>query len=84
MTNVRRGLFAALALVLSGLSTAAYADFKPSAALRSACTGDALKLCGQHLPSMDRVLTCLQSKMPQASSGCRTQYEADMKTAAKK
>jgi hypothetical protein len=84
MINIRHGLFAALALVLSGLSTSAYAEFKPSAALRSACMGDAFKLCGQHLPSMDRVQTCLVSKMSEASTGCRTQYETDMKTAAKK
>ena len=84
MTNLRRGLFAALALTLSGLSTAAYAEFKPSAALRSACTGDALKLCGQYLPNMDKIQSCLVSKISETSPKCRTQYEADTKTAAKK
>jgi hypothetical protein len=84
MTNIRHGLIAALALVLSGLSTAAYAEFKPSAALRSACMSDAFKLCGQHLPNMDKIQSCLVSKISETSVGCRTQYEADMKTAAKK
>jgi hypothetical protein len=84
MTNVRHGLFAVFALVLSGLSTAAYAEFKPSAALRSACMSDAFKLCGQYLPNMDRIHSCLVSRISETSTGCRTQYEADMKTAAKK
>jgi hypothetical protein len=83
MINIRHGSFAVLALVLSGLSTAAYAEFKPSAALRSACTGDALKLCGQYLPNMDKIQSCLLSKMSETSPKCRTQYEADMKTAKK-
>ena len=84
MINIRHGLFAVLALVLSGLSTAAYAEFKPSAALRSACMSDAFKLCGQHLPNMDKIQSCLVSKISETSAGCRTQYEADTKTAAKK
>jgi hypothetical protein len=83
MINIRHGLFVVLALVLSGLSTAAYAEFKPSAALRSACMNDAFKLCGQHLPNMDKIQSCLLSKMSETSAGCRSQYEADMKTAKK-
>ena len=84
MINIRHGLFAVLALVLSGLSTAAYAEFKPSAALRSACMSDAFKLCGQHLPNMDKIHSCLVSKISETTPKCRAQYEAETKTAAKK
>lgn len=84
MTNMRRGMFAALALVLSGLPTAASAEFKPSAELRSACMSDVFKLCSAHLASMDRVVACLQEKRAEASPGCRAQYDAESKTAAQK
>jgi hypothetical protein len=83
MTNMRRGLFA-LALVLSGLPTAALAEFKPSAELRSACMSDVFKLCSAHLASMDGVFTCLQEKKSQASAKCQAQYDAESKTAGKK
>jgi len=84
MTNLRRGIFAALALVLSGLPSAAFAEFKPSAELRSVCMSDAFKLCGEHLPNMDRILTCMQAKKSEASPRCRAQFDAESRTAAKK
>ncbi len=83
MTNIRRGMFA-VALVLSGLPTAALAEFKPSAALRSACMGDVMKLCTAYLSSIDRVVACLQEKKSQASARCRAQYDAEVKTAAQR
>jgi hypothetical protein len=84
MTNLRRGMFAALALALIGLPSAAFAEFKPSAALRSACMNDAFKLCSSSLGSMDRLLACLQEKKSQASAKCQAQYDAETKTAEKK
>ena len=84
MTNVRRGMFAALALVLSGLPTAASAEFKPSAELRSACMSDAIKLCNAFHSTMDQIAACLLAKKSQATPRCQAQYDAEMKTAAKK
>jgi len=83
MTNLRRGMFAALALALSGLPTAAFAE--PSAALRSACTSDAMKLCDVFHSSMDQIGQCLVAKRSQTSPRCQAAYDAEMKqTAAKK
>jgi hypothetical protein len=84
MTNVRRGLFAALALVLSGLPNAAFAEFKPSAELRSACMSDVFKLCSAHLLNMGTVVACLHQRRAEASPKCQAAYEAESKTAAKK
>ena len=84
MTNIRRGMFAALALVLSGLPTAAFAEFKPSPELRSACMGDAFKLCSAYLSNIDRVVACLHAKKSEASPRCRAQYDAEAKTVAEK
>ena len=84
MTNMRLGMFAALTLVVGALPTAASAEFKPSAALRSACTSDAFKLCSSHLSSMDSVIACLHARRAEASPRCQAAYEAESKTVAKK
>jgi cysteine rich repeat protein len=84
MTNLRHGMFAALALAVVVLPSSAFAEFKPSPALRSACMNDAFKLCSSSLGSMDRVLACLSEKKSQTSPKCQAQYEAETKTAAKK
>ena len=84
MTNIRRGMFAALALVLVGLPTAVSAEFKPSAELRSACMGDVFKLCSAHLLNMDTLFACLIAKKSQASPKCQAQYDLESKAAAKK
>ena len=75
MLTVRRGIFGALVL-LSLLPTAAVAEFKPTAAQRAACGGDAMRLCSAHLANMDRVLGCLTANKSQLSDGCRKAHDA--------
>lgn len=75
MTKIRYGVFGALVFFVTAAPTGAFAEFKPTAAQRSACMGDAMSLCSSVLMSMDRVLSCLSSKRSQLSTGCRTQFE---------
>ncbi len=77
MKSVRT--IAVLALAFSGLSTAALAEFKPSAALRSACMSDAMKLCNVFTMSMDEVGQCLVTKRSQTSPQCQAAYDKEMK-----
>jgi hypothetical protein len=84
MTNLRRGVFAVLALVVSGLPCTAFADFKPSAQLRSACMSDAMRLCSNSLTSMSSLLNCMQAKKSQASARCQAAYDAEATTVAHK
>ena len=65
----------ALVFFVAAAPTGAFAEFKPTAAQRSACMGDAMSLCSSVLMSMDRVLSCLSSKKSQLSTGCRLQFE---------
>ena len=83
MVTIRNAGIAALGFSLLALPTAAFAGFKPSAALQSACRGDAFRLCSGSLTSMDGVVACLRAKKSQASAGCRAQYDAETKTAGK-
>ncbi len=83
MNMIRNGIVGGVCLVLLAAPGTASAEFKPSAALRSACMSDVFKLCRSSLPNMDKVHTCLQAKKSQASAKCQAQYDAEMKTAAK-
>src|SRR5262245_21559604 len=84
MHTTRNEVIAALGFAVLALPSTALAEFKPSAELRSACTGDALKLCSGSLFNMDSVVACLRAKKSQASPQCQAQYDAEAKTAAHK
>jgi hypothetical protein len=84
MTKIRSGVCGALVFLVSAIPTAAFAEFKPTAAQRSACMGDAMSLCSSVLMNMDRVLSCLSSKKSQLSTGCRSQFEAGKGAVAQK
>lgn len=84
MNTIRTAVIAALGFALVALPNAASAEFKPSAELRSACMGDAFKLCSASLFNMDSLLACLQAKKSEASPRCQEQYDAESKAAAQK
>jgi len=84
MNTSRNGIVGAICLVLLAAPSTAFAEFKPSAKLRSACMSDVFKLCSSSLPNMDKVHACLKAKKSQASAECQAQYEAEEKLAAKK
>ena len=73
----------AVGIALVAFPTMASADFKPSAALFSACRSDAIRLC-YGLMSMDAVASCLKSKRSATSARCRAQYDAETKVGLKK
>jgi hypothetical protein len=84
MNTLRTKVIAAVGLAVLALPSTAFAEFKPSAELRSACMGDAMKLCSASLFSMDSLHACLQQKKSQASSKCQAQYDAESKKAAQR
>jgi hypothetical protein len=76
MIKIRTAPFAALALLLCALPTAAPASVsKPTAEERAACMGDAMTLCIAAIPNRARIASCLASKMSQLSPRCRAQFD---------
>ena len=76
MIKTRTGMFAAVGLLLGGVSTAALASVsKPTAEERAACMGDAMTLCITAIPNRARIASCLASKMSQLSPRCRAQFD---------
>jgi hypothetical protein len=84
MNTLRNRVIAAAGLAVLALPSTALAGFKPSAELRSACMGDAMRLCSASLFSMDSLQACLQAKKSQASPKCQAQYDAETKTATQR
>jgi hypothetical protein len=38
---------------------------------RAACEGDAMRLCSEYVPDVQRVTACMQQKRRYVSAGCR-------------
>jgi hypothetical protein len=59
--------FAVIGICLVGVNTAS----AQSEEARQACTGDAMRLCGDFVPDVPKVTACMMRKRAQVSAGCR-------------
>ncbi len=64
-------LVAATALTLGLLTTASFAYTQEQQQL---CTGDAMRLCSDAIPDVDRVTACMIAKQAQLSDGCKSVF----------
>jgi hypothetical protein len=64
-------LLAATTLAFGLLTTAASAYTQEQQQL---CTGDAMRLCGDAIPDVDRVTACMTAKRSQLSDGCKSVF----------
>jgi len=67
------GLMLAMAFFASLLAGAAQA-YTPEQ--QQACMGDAMQLCGEFVPDVDRVTACMIRRKSQLSPGCRAFFRA--------
>jgi hypothetical protein len=72
------GLMLATALSFSVLPTASRA-YTPEQ--QQACSGDAMQLCGEYVPDVDRITACMVSKKSQLSPGCRAYFRPEPEAA---
>ena len=42
-----------------------------------ACTPDVWRLCGDQIPDVSRIVSCLRANTPQLSTGCRAVFESN-------
>ncbi len=64
-------MLAATTLAFGLLTTAASAYTQEQQQL---CTPDAMRLCGDAIPDVDRVTACMMAKQSQLSDGCRSVF----------
>ena len=67
----RASLPLATALFVSVLSTSAFA-YTPEQ--QQACTPDAMRLCGNYIPDVDRITACMIARRSQLSPECRRYF----------
>jgi hypothetical protein len=42
-----------------------------------ACTPDVFRLCGEQIPDVNRIVTCLRQNTPQLSGPCRAVFDSN-------
>jgi hypothetical protein len=72
--NLQLGSMLALALAVS-LWPAASQAYTPEQ--QQACSGDAMQLCGEFVPDVDRITACMIRKKSQLSPACRVYFRPD-------
>jgi hypothetical protein len=66
-------LLAAMVFALGLFTSRAYA-YTPEQ--QQMCSGDAMRLCGEYIPDVDRITACMIRKYSQLSEGCQTVFDA--------
>jgi hypothetical protein len=68
----------AFALMASGGVLPAAAQGTPQQ--RAACEGDAMRLCGNYVPDVQRITACMHAKRSQLNPRCRAVFGARKKS----
>ena len=69
----------AFVLAFCMLTTSALAH---TAEQEQMCSGDAMRLCGEFIPSVDRITACMAQKYSQLSDGCKSVFQMPVPTPA--
>jgi hypothetical protein len=72
--QVQFGLMLATAFSLSTLPAAGQ-GYTPEQ--QQACTPDAMRLCGDYVPNVDRITACMIQKRSQLSAQCKVYFRPD-------
>jgi len=72
--KLQLGSMLAVALAVS-LWSAASRAYTPEQ--QQACSGDAMQLCGEFVPDVDRITACMIRKKSQLSPACRVYFRPD-------
>ena len=79
MTKIRTALIGT-AVIATLLASASAGFAQGTREQRSACMGDAFRLCSSEIPSLQRITACLKANYSKVSPACKA---AAAKTAAK-
>ena len=72
-------LLVATAFVFSLLTTSSFAYTQEQEAM---CSGDAMRLCGEYIPNVERITACMVEKYSSLSDGCKALFDAPTPPAA--
>jgi hypothetical protein len=79
VTMVRFGNFQFASILAVALAVAMWpaASQAYTPEQQQACSGDAMQLCGEFVPDVDRITACMIRKKSQLSPGCRVYFRSD-------
>ena len=63
-----------LAIAIGGIAPAFSQEYRGTWEQQMACTPDVWRLCGAHIPDVDRIVACLRRNTPQLSDRCRAVF----------
>jgi hypothetical protein len=69
-----------LAIAIAGIGAATSAssqEYRGTWEQQMACTPDVWRLCGEQVPDVGRIVSCLRQNTPQLSNGCRAVFESN-------
>ena len=69
-----------LAVAIAGIGAATSAssqEHRGTWEQQMACTPDVWRLCGEQVPDVGRIVSCLRQNTPQLSNGCRAVFESN-------
>src|SRR5437763_16623184 len=69
-----------LAVAIAGtgiIAPASSQEYRGTWEQQMACTPDVWRLCGDQIPDVNRIVTCLRQNTPQLSNGCRAVFESN-------
>jgi hypothetical protein len=77
MPTMVLGLMVSIACAAAAQTSARAEEYRGTLQQQLACTPDVFRLCGEHIPDANRILTCLQQNTPQLSDSCRAVFESN-------
>jgi len=57
---------------------------EPTDEQRRACTPDAFRLCGNHIPNVEAITACMRAKKSQLSPACKLVFDKPPTTVARR
>jgi hypothetical protein len=74
-------IFLILALSIAGgiaaQNSAFSEEYRGTFEQQLACTPDVMRLCGEQIPDVNRIVACLRQNTPQLSNSCRAIFESN-------
>jgi hypothetical protein len=75
MTKIRSALIGAAVLGTALLATSSAGFAAGTSKQRSACMGDAFRLCSAAIPNVSRVTACMKSNYSKLTPGCKATFK---------
>jgi len=82
MSRVLRRIQLTIALAAIGTGTVPVLAHAYTPEQQQLCSDDAMRLCGEFVPDVDRITACMRKQISQLSKGCKSVFRANKSEAS--